>query len=437
MGLLTFRGLYPVTKKTTNGVDLVSIDEVDFCNVPLKLEGIVEAEPVVSVGDEVSQGSLLAEPSGKFGVKIFSPICGKVLNIFDKQMANGEFCKHILIMANGKDDYVDLPEIEAISDVNLIQRLRDCGIVDTISKMPTFLKYGFVGSRSYKTLLVMMDSTDPNNTINQTLAEQKTEEVVNGAKYFMSVTGVQHVTFVFTDANYKLASKLKKHILETKKNYDFRIKFIPNKYPFDNPYIVAKLVAKAKISEKVSFLEAGVSIESAESCYNFCRAVEFNKPVTTKVVTLDGDNVVRKGNYLVPIGLSIEKLLNFAGVEKKDGKARLIRGNILSGDALCEKDISLSLMDDTLLLNNFNILEEKKENPCISCGKCASVCPVLLNPKEIDEAYLTEQFDMVSKLNVKSCINCGCCSYVCPARRFLTQRIQAAKFYDKKNRGAK
>ena len=37
----------------------------------------------------------------------------------------------------------------------------------------------------------------------------------------MNITSSQTVTFVFTEANRKLAAKLKKHILETKKNYDF------------------------------------------------------------------------------------------------------------------------------------------------------------------------------------------------------------------------
>ena len=43
------------------------------------------------------------------------------------------------------------------------------------------------------------------------------EEVVNGAKYFMNVTSAQSITFVFNESNYKLANKLKKHILESKK----------------------------------------------------------------------------------------------------------------------------------------------------------------------------------------------------------------------------
>lgn len=437
MGLISFKGIYPYVKKMSVGVDLVQMPASDFYNVPLKVKGIAESEPVVRVGDVVKQGTLIAKPAGKFGLNVYSPTSGKVLNIFDKMNYAGETCKHILIMNDSQDLVEDLPEIESVSDVALVGRLREAGIIDNISNMPTYLKYAYVGARSYRTLIVMMDSTDPNNSINQTLAAYRLEEVVNGAKYFMNITSAQQVHFVFTEANYKLAAKLKKHILETKKNYDFKIKFIPNKYPFDNPYIVAKYVCKKNVNKKTTFLDVGITIESAESCYNFCRAVEFNKPVTSKIVTIDGDNVARKGNYIIPNGTSYEKVLDFVGMTDPDVESQLIDGNLLAGKAQFNKDISVSLLTSTLLYLKYDLLSLKKEYPCISCGKCAAVCPVFLNPHVLDEAYLKENVDDLKRFNVQTCIECGCCSYVCPSRRYLTQRIAAAKYYDKKNGGAK
>ena len=434
MGLTGFRGLYPFVKKNTIGQDIKQLKIAGFYNVPLKLKNLVESEPVVRIGDVVKQGTLLAKPTGKFGLNIFSPVSGKVLNILDKMSPEGEYCKHVLIMTDDKDAVEDLPEIESISDVNLVSRLKDSGIVDTISNMPSYLKYAYTGSRSYKNLLVLMDSTDPNSTVNQTVTEFRMEEVINGAKYFMNMTSARQIIFVFNESNYRLANKLKKHILESKKNYDFKIKFIPNKFPFDNPYILSSLVMRKKITAKSSFLQEGIAIETSEACYNFCRAVEFNKPVISKIVTVDGNNVLRPGNYCVLNGYSYKNLLNEAGIDSHDVKTEIINGNILSGMALYDLDASISLLDDTILSQKVNILAKVKESPCISCGKCISICPVFINPKVLDDAYLSGDFDSLRKNNVHSCIECGCCSFVCPSKRFLTQRIVAGKFYDKKRR---
>ncbi len=437
MGLVGFRGLYPFTKKNTLGQDVKQLKQAAFYNVPLKINNIPESIPVVRIGDNVKQGSLIAKPSGKMGVNIFSPISGKVLNILDKLASNGEYCKHMLIMADDKDEVQDLPELESVSDVNLVTRLREAGVIDGVTKMPSFLKYAYTGSRVYKHLIILMDSTDPNNSVNQTISEFKMEEVVNGAKYFMNITSAQQIIFVFNESNYKLASKLKKHILESKKNYDFKIKFIPNKYPFDNPYILSSLVMRKKILGKKSFLQEGIAIETSEACYNFCRAVEFNKPVIGKTITVDGTNVLRPGNYFILNGYSYSKLLEEVGLDSQDEKSMLIEGNILSGTALYNTDASITLATETILLEKVDILNKMEEHPCISCGKCISVCPVFINPTLLDEAYINEDYDTLEKNNVFSCIECGCCSYVCPSKRFLTQRIVAGKVYDrqKRNRG--
>ena len=222
MGLIGFKGLYPFTKKNTAGKDIQQLKLAGFYNVPLKIQNIAESVPVVKIGDNVKQGTLLARPSGKMGINIYSPVSGKVLNILSKIMPTGEYCKHVLIMSDNKDEVEDLPEMESLGDVNLVTRLRDAGIIDTITNMPSYLKYAYTGSRVYKNLLILMDSTDPNSTVNQTITEIKMEEVINGAKYFMNMTSAQRITFVFNESNYRLANRLKRHILESKKKYDFR-----------------------------------------------------------------------------------------------------------------------------------------------------------------------------------------------------------------------
>lgn len=435
--MFTFRGIGSYAKTETTGIDITPMRPMEFYSVPCKVGTSTESEPVVQIGDEVRQGTLIAAPSGKFGLNIYSPISGKVLNILSKLDGSGSYSKHILILNDNQNLYEDLPPIEQISEIKLIERLKEAGLFDPISNVPTYLKYAYTGTRSYKTLLVLMDSTDPNDTVNQTIAEFRMEEVLNGAKYFLNVTDAREILFVFTDKNKKLAKKLKEHIAANKKNYDYKIKFIQNRYPYDNPYLLAKNVAKKKIGRRVSFLDAGLTIETAESCYNFCRAVEFNKPVTHKVVTIDGDNVIRKGNYFVQNGLSYKNLIEFIGVVDRDSSSMLVDGGLLCGKGQYDSDISISLTTNSVHLLKYERSHEQKELPCISCGRCSGVCPVKLNPQRIDRALIAEEYDELTSLKCSACIECGCCSYICPSKRFLTQRICTAKSITLKKGGAK
>lgn len=437
MSLVSFKGIYHYQKKDTLGQEIKTVVPADFCSVPLKVSNVSESEPVIKIGDSVKVGTLIAKPGSRFGTYIYSPVKGKVLNIFDKLNSLGEHAKHVLIMVDkDQTECEDLPEIESINDVSLLTRLKESAIVDTLSMMPSYLKYIYSGSKTYKQMLILMDSTDPNSSGFETLTKYHMEEVINGAKYFMNITNAQYVTFVFNESNYKLAGELVAHIKDNKKNYDFKVKFIPNKYPFDNAYILARLVGGKKINNKTNFLDAGIAIETAESCYNFCRAVEFGKPVTHKVVSVGGDNIIRKGNYLVPIGISYAELFKEAGIEDDIVEVKLINGNLLSGRAECSDDLSVDYVTNSLLLMKNEIYNETKEFPCISCGKCANVCPMLLDPMILDQAFIDKDYAKLRKENVHSCIDCGCCSYVCPSRRFLSQRITAAKTYDKKVKGA-
>ncbi len=437
MRLVNFRGISLPYNKSTIGIDVTPLRPMDFYNVPMKVKGVSESEPVVSIGDEVKEGTLIGKSSGNFGLNIYSPVSGKVLNIFDKVTTDGIYCKHILIMNNGKNEVEDLPDIGSVSDVTLINRLKLSGIFDNISNLPSYLKYSYTGLKTYKSLFILMDETDPICSINQTLAEYKMEEVVNGAKYFLNITNAPYITFVFTTHNYALAKKLKKHISETKKNYDFKIKFIPAKYPFDNIYILSKLLTGKTASKKASFLDLGITFETAESCYNFCRAVEFNKPVTRKVVTIDGDNVIRKGNYSIQNGVSFENLIDFVGIPNKDVHMKVINGSLLQGKAEYNMDISISLATNSLLLLEYDQFSSNKEFNCISCGKCSDVCPMFLDPQRIEAAYLDGDTQELEKLKINSCIECGCCSYVCPSKRYLTQRIIDAKYYERIKNGGK
>ena len=155
------------------------------------------------------------------------------------------------------------------------------------------------------------------------------------------------------------------------------------------------------------------------------------------MVTIDGDNVIRRGNFSIPNGVSYESLVDFVGLIEKNVDIKLIEGNLLQGRAQYNKEISVSLNTNSIVIMKYDEFYEEYETNCISCGKCVKVCPMGLNPERLEIAYMDEDNDELDRLKIQTCIECGCCSFVCPSRRYITQRLKDAKFYNKNNSGGK
>lgn len=65
-------------------------------------------------------------------------------------------------------------------------------------------------------------------------------------------------------------------------------------------------------------------------------------------------------------------------------------------------------------------------NVCISCGRCAAVCPMFLLPYDYLPKSRLQKLLGGSPIDGASCIGCGCCSYICPAGLPLRTAVRAA-----------
>jgi len=70
---------------------------------------------------------------------------------------------------------------------------------------------------------------------------------------------------------------------------------------------------------------------------------------------------------------------------------------------------------------------ERRQTPCIRCGRCLQVCPENLNPTKIAHAVKNNLLDVAESYYISACIECGCCSYVCPANIEVTGYIKTGK----------
>jgi len=427
----------PVAKDDTHINDIIEIRPPELFSVPVVCTNGYPVTLTVKVGDKVKDGSLLAKPSQSKGVFVYSPTSGTVVSIIEKFTPTGMKCKHVVIKNDNMLTEHNFPEMPDKSPKELLKRLAISGIVDAnFGGSPTYLRYTLNAIEKKFNLYVTMSNTDPYLTANECLTLNRTAEVVAGAKYFASLLASECIYFVFT-SRAKLARKhLTQFLKKNEPKLKYKIKTISNNYPSDN---INLLTEKFKESRNMFVESYGKKafVEDAITCFSFFNSVEYGKPNNYRVITISGNNIIRKGNYLVKNGTTFQHVLEVVGVKKSDRPFKVLNGGIMMGLAEYSTDISCNL--ETLSVNFVDDTEfnDPKESPCINCGKCVAACPMNLLPNVLDEYCLRRKTFDAERYGIKSCIECGCCSYVCPARRYLAQRIGLVKRQIANRKGGK
>ena len=147
---------------------------------------------------------------------------------------------------------------------------------------------------------------------------------------------------------------------------------------------------------------------------------------------MTGEPVVRPGNYYVPIGTSIADLIEFCG-GVTESAAKVVLGGPMMGIAIADLETPTTKTTNAVtVLTREQIGRAKfdrRETPCIRCGRCLEVCPENLNPTKIAHAVKHNQLDVAERYYMSACMECGCCSYVCPANIEITGYIKTGKIF--------
>lgn len=407
--------------------DITEIRPPEFYSVPILNTNGLPTECTVKVGDSVKEGSLLAKPTLNRGIFVYSPTSGKVVSIIDKFTPTGINCPHVVIKSDKEHKEHNFPAMKDTSPKELLKRLAVSGIVDAnFGGSPTYLRYTLDAVEKQYTLYVLVSNTDPYLSANEALVYHRTAEVIEGAKYFAKILGSKKIVFVVTARAKGVRKVLKDFIKKHEPQLAYSFKEISNNFPSDNIKLLMHRF-KPKKNPLVDVPVEKAFVEDAITCYSFFNAVKNNKPCNYRVITVSGNNIIRKGNYIVKNGTTFEHILEIVGRINDKQPFKVLNGGVMMGIAEYTTDISTNSETQSL-----NFIDDKKavvdaELPCINCGKCVEVCPMGLLPNKLDEFAVNRKNYHASKYGVRSCIECGCCSYICPSKRYLTQRISTVK----------
>jgi len=415
-------------KRQTESLPIVKAKLPDKVAIPLSQHLGKICQPIVTAGDSVKTGQLIATLSEK---AVFSPIhssiSGKVKAIQDYPHPVLGTSKAILIESDGLDASIGFSprskeDISKLTPDDLRKIIFDAGIVGMGGAgFPTYIKLS--PPKPIDSLILNGAECEPYLTSDNRIMIEKTKEILLGVEIIVKCTGVKNVYITIEDNKPEAIEAFKDSILNTQ----YSIRIIKSAYPQGGEKQLIKTVLKREVpSGKLPF-DIGALAQNVATTYAVYEAVYLGKPLYERVVTMTGDCLEHPANLLTRIGTPIKDLIEQCGPLKKEPK-KIIFGGPMMGIAQYTDEVPVIKSTTGVLLLSEKMAKVREEEVCIRCGACIRACSLGLMPCLINLSSEKSMWAEAKAYRALDCMECGLCNYVCPAKRQLTQSVKRAKW---------
>ena len=214
-----------------------------------------------------------------------------------------------------------------------------------------------------------------------------------------------------------------------KRNIPLSIVSCPTKYPSGGEKQLIQLLLQQEVPLGLHPTDVGVLCQNVGTCYAIYERLFLDRQPTHRLTTLTGQAIPEnvRGNYWLPLGMSLETLFSTLNVELSSHQTLMIGGPIMGKptDSLSQH---ISQTTQCILVPCAEELPKPKPaEPCIRCGECAEVCPVQLLPQELHRHLKSDQLTSAKTLHLDACIECRACDLVCPSHIPLANTFHTGK----------
>ncbi len=432
MGLLTFNigGIHPPENKLSAGMSIQKIDIPEQVVVPLNQHLGVPAVPVVKRGEMVKTGQLIAEGKAFISANIHSPVSGKVFKIEPRVDSTGFRQESIIINVEG-DEWVEgidtssdiISEIK-LSDTEITNRIKDCGVVGLGgATFPSHVKYMVPNGKTVEYLIINGVECEPYLTSDHQLMLEHGEELMIGISIMMKSLKVDKAIIGIENNKPDAIENLRKIAIKHK---GISVEALKVQYPQGGEkQLIDALLGRQVPSGKLP-LEVGCVVNNVGTAFAVYEAVQKNKPLIERVVTVTGKTVRKPSNYKVRIGTPISQLLNKAECDF-EATGKIINGGPMMGKSLITIEASVTKGTSGILAIENEHAKRAEVMNCIRCGKCTTVCPMALEPHLLSTIARQSDSERCENERIMDCIECGSCVYTCPSSRPLLDNIRLGK----------
>ena len=423
-------GIHPPELKLTGSAPIQCLPVPESVTIPLSQHIGAPAIPVVNKGDYVKTGQLIADNQGFVSSRIHSSVSGKI-NKIDSIIDSSGFKQSAIIIDVDGDEWMDsidrsseiIREIKHSPD-EIINKCLESGIVGMGgAAFPSHVKLTIPPGKKCNLLIINGVECEPYLTSDHRLMVERSEEVLIGVTLLMKALRVERA-MIGIEKNKPDAIERLSEIASQFKGisvHGLRVKY---------PQGAEKQLIKALIDREVPPgklpLDLGVVVQNVATSFAVYEAVQKNKPLFERVVTITGKSLSKPGNYFVRTGTPIIKLIDAAG-GIPDDTGKIINGGPMMGKAVNNLNVPVVKGTSGIILFRGEDAKRPEIQPCIRCAKCGSVCSFSQQPYLLMALAERGLWERAEFEGITDCMECGSCSYVCPANRPILDYIRLGK----------
>lgn len=426
-------GVHPPDSKLSAKEPIKTFPVPKIVSIPLSQHIGKPAKPIVNVGDRVFTGQLIAEADGFISANVHSSVTGTIKK-FDEIMDVGGR-KKLAFIIETEETEIWVKDIDTSPDIisniktpddDIRKKVISAGIVGMGgATFPSHVKLSVPEGKTAEFLIINGVECEPYLTADHRLMLEHGEEILIGIDIILKATGIQNAKIGIEENKPDVIKHLKK--LAEERPY-IKVYGLKTQYPQGGERQLIKSLTGREVppAPKGLPIDVGCVVFNVATAFAIYEAVQKNKPLIERIVSVTGKNLSGRANLKVRIGTSVAELIEACG-GMPDDTGKVVSGGPMMGRAISTVDVPVVKGVSGIVLFPENESKRKEVLECIRCGKCVSTCPLGLEPYLLMTLAQRALWDKAEEEKITSCCECACCTFACPANRPLLDYIKLGK----------
>lgn len=423
-------GIHPPDNKLTANQSISYLPVPETVIIPISQHIGASATIIVNKGDFVKTGQVIANSKGFVSANIHSSVSGKV-NKIDTIIDTSGYKQTAVFIDTEGDEWIEsidrssniISEIK-LSAEEITNRCLESGIVGLGgAAFPSHVKLTVPAGKKCEILLINGVECEPFLTSDHRLMLERGEEILVGITILMKALKVDSAKIGIENNKADAIENLTKLAAGFK---GITVHALKVKYPQGAEKQLIKALINREVPSGHFPIDIGAVVHNVGTTFAVYEAVQKNKPLFERVVTITGKSLKKPGNFLVRIGTPVGKLIDAAGGMPED-TGKIVNGGPMMGKAISNTDVPVVKGTSGIILFPVEESGRSEIQTCIRCGRCISICALNMEPYLLAKLSEKGLFERAEKEGITNCMECGSCAYSCPSGRPVLDYIRLGK----------